>query len=182
MQLNRHKFKTVHVTAREAARPRSTCSKRSSSSAVKQLAQDVLQDIFCEITNANYGAPAIPALAAATFDYKKVLAVREACSRGEDARQRPRSRARWRLLHQPARRRHRGEELHDADRAARCGRGADPSPRRLRYLRDGDPARERREARRLRGAPERPRGGNALPRCPSPNTTKPAPSPIPRPA
>ena len=48
--------------------------------AVKQLAQDVLQDIFSEITAANFGAPAIPAIASNSFDYKKVLAVREACS------------------------------------------------------------------------------------------------------
>ncbi len=30
VQLTRHKFKTVHLTAREAASPRSTCSTRSS--------------------------------------------------------------------------------------------------------------------------------------------------------
>ena len=78
--LNRHKFKTVHVTAREAAETAFNVLDTLVSSAVKQLAQDVLQDIFSAITVANYGAPAIPALAAAAFDYKKLLAIREACS------------------------------------------------------------------------------------------------------
>jgi hypothetical protein len=80
VQLNRHKFKTVHVTAREAAETALNVLETLVASAVKQLAQDVLQDIFSEITAANYGAPAIPAVAASAFDYKKILAVREACS------------------------------------------------------------------------------------------------------
>src|SRR4051812_5758004 len=80
VQLNRHKFKTVHVTAREASETALNVLETLVSSAVKQLAQDVLQDIFSEITDANYGAPAIAALTAANFDYKKVLSVREACS------------------------------------------------------------------------------------------------------
>jgi hypothetical protein len=80
VQLNRHKFQTVHVTAREAAETAMSVLESLVANAVKQLAQDVLQDIFSEITAANYGAPAIPALAASAFDYKKVLGVREACS------------------------------------------------------------------------------------------------------
>jgi hypothetical protein len=80
VQLTKHKFKTVHVTAREASETALNVLETLVSSAVKQLAQDVLQDIFGEITAANYGDPAINALAAATFDYKKVLAIREACS------------------------------------------------------------------------------------------------------
>lgn len=80
VQLNRHKFKTVHVTAREAAETALNVLETLVASAVKQLAQDVLQDIFGEITAANYGAPAIPAVAPSAFDYKKILAVREACS------------------------------------------------------------------------------------------------------
>jgi hypothetical protein len=78
--LNRHKFKTVHVTAREASETALNVLETLVASAVKQLAQDVLQDIFSEITEANYGAPGIAAVAAANFDYKKVLSVREACS------------------------------------------------------------------------------------------------------
>lgn len=80
VQLNRHKYKTVHVTAREAAETALNILETLVASAVKQLAQDVLQDIFSEITAANYGAPAISAVAASAFDYKKVLSVREACS------------------------------------------------------------------------------------------------------
>ena len=80
VQLNRHKYQTVHVTAREAAETAMSVLESLVANAVKQLAQDVLQDIFSEITAANYGASAIPALAASAFDYKKVLGVREACS------------------------------------------------------------------------------------------------------
>ncbi len=80
VQLNKHKFKTVHVTAREASETALNVLDTLVSSAVKQLAQDVLQDIFAEITQENYGDPAINAVAAANFDYKKVLSVREACS------------------------------------------------------------------------------------------------------
>ena len=80
VSLNRHKFKTVHVTAREAAETAFNVLDTLVSAAVKQLAQDVLQDIFSAITAANYGAPVIPALAASAFDYKKLLAIREACS------------------------------------------------------------------------------------------------------
>lgn len=80
VQLNRHKYKTVHVTAREAAETALNVLETLVSSAVKQLAQDVLQDIFSEITQDNYGAPPLAALAASAFDYKKVLAIREACS------------------------------------------------------------------------------------------------------
>lgn len=80
VQLNKHKFKTVHVTAREAAETALNVLETLVSSAVKQLAQDVLQDIFSSITADPYGAPGIPALAASAFDYKKVLAIREACS------------------------------------------------------------------------------------------------------
>ena len=83
VQLNRHKFKTVHLTAREAAETAMNVLETLVASAVKQLAQDVLQDIFSEITAANYGAPAIPALAASAFDYKKVLGVRETCATGK---------------------------------------------------------------------------------------------------
>ena len=80
VQLNKHKFKTVHVTAREAAETALNVLETLVASAVKQLAQDVLQDVFGEITQANFGDPGINPVAAGNFDYKKVLAVREACS------------------------------------------------------------------------------------------------------
>ena len=47
------------------------------SAAVKQLAQDVLQDIFSAITEENYGEPAIDPLAPSAFDYKKLLTTME---------------------------------------------------------------------------------------------------------
>jgi hypothetical protein len=80
VQLNRHKFKTVHLTARESAETAFNVLDPLVSAAVKQLAQDVLQDIFGAITEEHYGAPVIPALTASAFDYAKVLAIREACS------------------------------------------------------------------------------------------------------
>ena len=78
--LNRHKYKTVHVTAREAAESAVPILDNLVASAVKQLAEDVLSDIFSEITAENFGAPAIPALAATSFNYRKSLDLREACS------------------------------------------------------------------------------------------------------
>ena len=80
VQLNRHKFKTIHVTAREASESALNVLETLVGSAVKQLAQDVLQDIFSVITAASYGNPAIPALPPSSFDYKKILAIRGACS------------------------------------------------------------------------------------------------------
>ena len=77
--LTRHKFKTVHMTAREASETAFQFLDPLVEAAAQSLAQDVLLDILTLITLANYGAPAIAALAATTFDYKKVLAVRDAC-------------------------------------------------------------------------------------------------------
>jgi hypothetical protein len=77
--LNRHKFQTFHVTAKEASESAVPVLETLLQSKATQLAQDVLLDIFSVITAANYGAPVIPALAATAFDYKKVLGVREAC-------------------------------------------------------------------------------------------------------
>jgi hypothetical protein len=77
--LNRHKFQTFHVTAKEASESAVPVLETLLQSKATQLAQDVLLDVFSVITAANYGAPVIPALAATAFDYKKVLGVREAC-------------------------------------------------------------------------------------------------------
>jgi hypothetical protein len=76
--LNRHKFKTVHVTAREASETAMDLLDTLVATAAQQLAQDVLLDIMTVITLANFGVP-IPAVAATNFDYKKVLNIREAC-------------------------------------------------------------------------------------------------------
>ena len=77
--LNRHKYKTVHVTAKESAETALNTLETLVEAAAQQLAQDVLVDILTVITAANFGGPGIPALAATAFDYKKVLALREAC-------------------------------------------------------------------------------------------------------
>jgi hypothetical protein len=76
--LNRHKFKTVHVTAREASETAMDVLDTLVETAAQQLAQDVLLDIMSVITLGNFGAP-IAALAPTAFDYKKVLSLREAC-------------------------------------------------------------------------------------------------------
>ena len=77
--LNRHKYKTVHVTAKESSETSLNVLETLVEAAAQQLAQDVLVDIFSCITLANFGAPGIPALAATSFDYKKVLGIREVC-------------------------------------------------------------------------------------------------------
>jgi hypothetical protein len=77
--LNRHKYKTVHVTARESAETSLNALEALVEAAAQQLAQDVLVDILSCITLANFGAPGIAALAATAFDYKKVLSLRDAC-------------------------------------------------------------------------------------------------------
>ena len=63
----------THLTAREAAETAFNVLDTLVSAAVKQLAQDVLQDIFSEITAAHYGAPVIPALAADPFSRASAL-------------------------------------------------------------------------------------------------------------
>jgi hypothetical protein len=77
--LNRHKFKTVHVTAREASETAMNVLDTLVETAAQQLAQDVLLDVMTTITAANFGTPGIAAVAASNFDYKKVLSLREAC-------------------------------------------------------------------------------------------------------
>ena len=81
VQLSRHKFKTIHVTAREAASTALNVLETLVSSAAKQLAQDVLQDIFSAITQANYGDPGIDPVTDGDFKYTTVLDIRSACSR-----------------------------------------------------------------------------------------------------
>ncbi|HPA19524.1 MAG TPA: P22 phage major capsid protein family protein [Verrucomicrobiae bacterium] len=77
--LSRHFFKTVHVTARELAETAFGVLEPLAEAAARQLALDVLLDVFSVVTAANYGAPAVPAIGPTAFDYKRVLSVREAC-------------------------------------------------------------------------------------------------------
>ena len=67
--LDRHKFKTVHLTAKEAATTAIPLLEKLVTTAAQQLAIDVMTDIFSSITAANYGAPAVPAMAAEDFNY-----------------------------------------------------------------------------------------------------------------
>lgn len=78
--LDRHKFKTVHLTAKEAATTAIPLLEKLVTTATQQLAQDVMADIFSAITAANYGAPAVPAMAAEDFNYKTIIKIREACA------------------------------------------------------------------------------------------------------
>ena len=78
--LDRHKYKTVHMTARENIETALPLLENLVGSAIRQLAYDVLQDIFTEITAANYGAPVVPAFAATACDYAKIIEIREGCA------------------------------------------------------------------------------------------------------
>ena len=81
--LNRHKYKTVHLTAKEAATTAIPLLEKLVTTAAQQLAIDVMTDIFSCITAANYGSPAIPALPAEEFNYKTIIKIREACAAGK---------------------------------------------------------------------------------------------------
>lgn len=79
--LDRHKYKTVHLSATEMATMAVPLLDKLVANAAQQLAQDVLRDILSEVTAANYGEPGIPALAAEDFSYKSIIKLREACAR-----------------------------------------------------------------------------------------------------
>lgn len=77
--LNKHKFKTVHLTAKEAATTAVPLLEKLVSTAAQQLAIDVLTDIFSCVTKANFAA-ALEGVSAEEFDYKAILGIREACN------------------------------------------------------------------------------------------------------
>lgn len=80
--LNRHKYKTVHMTAKEAATTAIPLLEKLVATAAQQLAIDVMTDIFSCVTAENYGSPAIAPLAAEDFSYKSIVKIREACAQG----------------------------------------------------------------------------------------------------
>jgi len=80
VQLTRHKVQSLHLTDKEYSEASIISLERLAKSKARQLAQDVLQDIWSAITEANYGAAAIAAVAATAFDAAKVLKMREACA------------------------------------------------------------------------------------------------------
>ena len=102
VQLNKHKFKTVHVTAREASETALNVLETLVASAVKQLAQDVLQDIFSAITADPYGAPGIPRARRRRVQLQKDSGDPRGVQHREDAGDRPRARARRRVFHESA--------------------------------------------------------------------------------
>ena len=80
--LNKHKFKTVHMTAKEAATTAVPLLEKLVSTAAQQLAIDVLTDIFSAIKK-NQFATATDVASAENFSYKTVLKIREACNKAK---------------------------------------------------------------------------------------------------
>ena len=78
--LDRHKVQSLHLTDKEVSESSWVSLERLATSKARQLAQDVLTDIWSLITVANYGASAVPAVDAEDFDSATVLAVRQACA------------------------------------------------------------------------------------------------------
>lgn len=77
--INRHKFQTFHVTAREMSVTNLPVLETLMRSKAQRLAEDVLTDILSLVTEANYGTEVWDG-AAEDFDYKAVLAIRQKCS------------------------------------------------------------------------------------------------------
>lgn len=80
--LNKHKFKTVHLTAKEAATTAVPLLEKLVATAAQQLAIDVLTDIFSCVKKAKFTTAADVASAEA-FSYKTVLQIREACNKAK---------------------------------------------------------------------------------------------------
>lgn len=78
--LDRHKVQSLHLTDKEVSESSWVSLERLATSKARQLAQDVLTDIWSLVTAANYGSPAVPAVDAEDFDSATVLAVRQACA------------------------------------------------------------------------------------------------------
>jgi len=79
VELTKHKVQSLHLTDKEYSESSVISLERLARSKARQLAQDVLQDIWGAILSDDY-AQAIPALAATGFDASKVLKIREACA------------------------------------------------------------------------------------------------------
>ena len=79
VELTKHKVQSLHLTDKEYSESSVISLERLARSKARQLAQDVLQDIWGAILSADYDQ-AIPALTATGFDASKVLKIREACA------------------------------------------------------------------------------------------------------
>lgn len=80
VQLTQHKVQSLHLTDKEFSESSVISLERLAQSKARQLAQDVLQDIWSVIIEEHFGAPVLDAVAAADFDAAKVLSMREACA------------------------------------------------------------------------------------------------------
>lgn len=80
VQLTQHKVQSLHLTDKEFSESSVISLERLAQSKARQLAQDVLQDIWSVIIEEHFGAPVLAAVAAADFDAAKVLSMREACA------------------------------------------------------------------------------------------------------
>lgn len=78
--LDRHKVQSLHLTDKEVSESSWVSMERLAISKARQLAQDVLTDIWSLVTIANYGAASIPGLAATDFNSDSVLGIRQACA------------------------------------------------------------------------------------------------------
>jgi hypothetical protein len=78
--LDRHKVQSLHLTDKEVSESSWPTMERLAEEKARQLAEDVLTDIWNIVTVANYGAAGIPAVAAADFDASTVLSLRGACA------------------------------------------------------------------------------------------------------
>jgi hypothetical protein len=78
--LDRHKVQSLHLTDKEVSESSWPTMERLAEEKARQLAEDVLKDIWSIVTISNYGAAAIPAIAAADFDADTVLSLRGVCA------------------------------------------------------------------------------------------------------
>lgn len=79
--LDRHKFKTVHMSAIEASTLPVPMLESWVSAAAQQLANDVLEDILSSVTAAEFGPAALADVSEDSFNYKSIVALRKACSK-----------------------------------------------------------------------------------------------------
>jgi hypothetical protein len=78
--LDRHKVQSLHLTDKEVSESSWVSLERLATSKARQLAQDVLTDIWSLVTAANYGAAAGDPVLAEDFTADTVLAIRKACA------------------------------------------------------------------------------------------------------
>jgi len=79
--LNRHKYKTVHMSAIEASTLPVPMLEKWVSAAAQQLANDVLTDILSCVTAANFGDAALDSVPEDAFNYKSIVSLRKACGK-----------------------------------------------------------------------------------------------------